>query len=400
MKRRATRILTALALIAAAAAFTHQAITRSQAVSDAAEQLAAISGDAARADLALAELNAAERGYVAPGQGLDFWAARIDEQLAIARETLESLGASDALMRLRDFQEIDDRARQYVGARQQSLASDLIFADGFEIVGAARNELALAVAARRASLTGARDRDRRIHLASLAGLGVCALIASLLLLRTPKGDEVARPVAEMAPAPSLTSSISASEDSIGAALDASLDRFEPIEPIEPIEPQPEPTEPTEPAEPRNVSLPAAADICVDLGRLLDARDLQAVLGRIAEVLGARGLVIWLADQATASLTPALTHGFAPAVVARMGALSIDEDNATSTACRTKTMQIVTGALAAPLLTPEGCTGVLAAEFRDGRERASDVQSLTRIVSAQLASGIAAPGADTRRAAEA
>jgi GAF domain-containing protein len=43
-----------------------------------------------------------------------------------------------------------------------------------------------------------------------------------------------------------------------------------------------------------------------------------------------------------------------------------------------------GALVAPIVTAEGCVGVLAAELRDGRERRDDVRALASIFAAQLA----------------
>lgn len=405
MKRRAARIVIVLILVAAAAAAAYQAVMRSRAIDAENARLAALLGAAARADLALAELSAAAQAYVAPGQGLDFWAGRVDEQLASARDALGAVQAGDALTRLRDFDAIDERARQYARAGHASMAADLVFADASEIVAATRQDLAAAVAVNRAAIDQSAAGERRLQMAALGGLSACALIAALLLLRGPKQEAPAAPSAgaqvapgRIAPAPSVSSV----DDSIGAALDASLEglngRTQPTQPTEPAVTAT--TAPTSTDVPTTVDLGSAADVCVDLARLLDARDLPAVLGRAAEALGAQGLVVWLADATGTSLTPALTHGYAPAVVTRMGSLSIEEDNATSAACRSKSLQLVHGALAAPLLTPAGCTGVLAVEVKDGRERASDVQSLARIVAAQLASGIAAPAAEARKTAEA
>jgi len=396
MKRRAIRIVVALILAAAAAAAAHQAVTRTWAVEAAGQRVAAARIAGSQANVALSELSAAQRSYVAPGQGLDFWAEKVDEQLAAARDAFTSLNAQEAISRLRDFEEMDRRARQYVRAGQRTLAADLVFADGFEIVAAARNELSVALVAYTAPFEAEIPGERGRQAASLGALAACVLIACLLLLRTPASDAAApaAPIAEPAPlAPARD--FAGADDSIGAALDASLEGLNaPSQPMRPAEP-------VEPAESNAlVDLSSAADVCVDLARLLDARDLPAVLSHAADVFGAQGLVVWLADPSGSSLTPALTHGYAPAVVSRMGSLSVEEDNATSTAYRAKTLQVVHGALAAPLLTAGGCTGVLALELKHGRERASDVQSLARIVAAQLASGISAPAADSRKTAEA
>jgi len=43
-----------------------------------------------------------------------------------------------------------------------------------------------------------------------------------------------------------------------------------------------------------------------------------------------------------------------------------------------------GALVTPIITADGCVGVLAAELPNGRERREDVRALATIFSAQLA----------------
>lgn len=400
MRSRAARLTVVLALVAIAAAAAYQATVRARAVSDAAARMAAVNDAAARAGLALAELTAAERGYVAPGQGLDFWAGKVDEALASARAAMAELPqAGGAASRLDDFAVMDRRARDYVRDGQRSMASDLIFADGYEIAAAARAELASAASDARAALAAPVPRDRQIAAASLGVLAAVAIVAALLLLRGPKPAEPA--VLSIAPEPvvlSRAADVSAVDDSIGAALDASLEGLTDAAPAAPFlaGTTASPASPPAPA----IDLPSAAEVCVDLARLLDARDLQSVLTRMSDVLGARGLIVWMADAQQASLSPALTHGYAPALVTRLGVLSVEEDNATARAWRSKAPQIVDGALAVPLLTAEGCTGVLAAELDGGRERDGDVQSLARIMAAQLASSISAPAAAAGRAAEA
>ena len=398
-----------LVLAAIATAAAHQAFTRYISIDTARARLSALDAAAAKADLALMEVAASERGYVAPGQGLDFWTARVDEALAAADAALirmQSTAVSaaaigqlgSAMSRLDDLSVMDGRARQYARDGRTSMASDLIFADGYEMIAAARSETAAAAAAERAAISAPVARDARIHMASLAALAVCVLLPLMLLLRAPRQEQpqpvitAAEPSPVTAPAPAAATA----DDTIGAALDASLEGLDPL--------PASPALPSAPASAANLS--QAADVCVDLARLLDARDLQAVLARIAGVLEADGLIVWMTDAAGQSLAPAVTHGYPPALVARLGALHVDADNATADAWRSKAMQVVPangghpGALAVPLLTSSGCAGVLAVELKDGKERASDVQSLARIVAAQLASSIAPAPAEAPRAAEA
>ncbi|HUF24956.1 MAG TPA: GAF domain-containing protein [Vicinamibacterales bacterium] len=394
MRRRAARVMIVLLLVAGAAAAAYQAVSRSRALETAAATQAALTAAASRAEVALAEVAASQRAYVAPGQGLDFWAGKVDEALASAGAALAALqtaasveGAAaveSAVSRLHDFAVMDRSVRDYVRESRNAMGADLIFADGYEIMAAASADVASAVAIEQAGITTAAARDRQLHLASVAALGACVLIAALLALAGPKPAEPI--VATIAPQPfdaaPASHAAAAPDDAIGAALDASLEGLD------------APTFPT------TVDLPSAADVCVDLARLLDARDLQPVMARVASVLGADGVIVWMADAEGRSLAPALTHGYAPSLVARLGALSIDADNATAAACRSKATQVVEGALAVPLLTSGGCTGVLAVELKDGRERAGDVQSLARIVAAQLAATVSGPEAEARKAAEA
>jgi len=127
-----------------------------------------------------------------------------------------------------------------------------------------------------------------------------------------------------------------------------------------------------------------------MARVLDARDLPGLLARAAGVLDAPGVIVWVADRAGHALFPLLTHGYSGAAVVHIGSIATGADNATATAWRTGQVQAVpgdaegSGALVAPIVTADGCVGVLAAELRDGRERRDDVRALASIFAAQLA----------------
>jgi hypothetical protein len=386
MKQRFGRVAAVLVLVAAAAASAQQAVTRSRAASASEQRVAAIATASARADAALAELAAAERAYVAPGQGLDFWAGKVDEALASARASLTDLQAPSAISRLDDFIAMDRRARDYMGNGQRAMAADLIFADGYEILATARSEAAAAASLATTPLLAAASRDRQLHLASIAGLGACALIAALLLLKTPRVAPLVTAIEPAAPVTPVQEPVAETDDAIGAALDASLDGLK--------------TAAVDVPASATVDLASAAEVCVDLARLLDANDLQNVLSRIATVLNARGVIVWVADASGTGLSPAITHGYPASLLARLGPLPLSDDNPTTAAWHSGSTQVVGGALAVPMLTSDGCTGVLALEVRDGGERASDVQSLARIVAAQLATTVSGATPVPGRAAEA
>ena len=142
---------------------------------------------------------------------------------------------------------------------------------------------------------------------------------------------------------------------------------------------------------------SAADLATDLGRVRDLSDLERLMGRVAELMDASGVVVWVGNTAGADLRAAIAHGYPPQVLARMPAVPRSADNAAASAYRTGTLQIVlsrpggsSGAVVAPILTADGCIGALSAEIRHGGEASETVQALATIFSAQLASVISLP----------
>jgi hypothetical protein len=138
-------------------------------------------------------------------------------------------------------------------------------------------------------------------------------------------------------------------------------------------------------------LKAASRICTEFARANDIEDVKRVLGDAAEVMDASGLIVWLGNASGADLRPVLAHGYPAQTLARMPTVARTADNAAAAAYRTGQLQIVlsrpgtsTGAVVAPLLGPEGCTGALAAEILSGGEISDAVQSLAALIAAQLA----------------
>ena len=105
-----------------------------------------------------------------------------------------------------------------------------------------------------------------------------------------------------------------------------------------------------------------------------------VLGDAARTLGAVGVVLWSWDARSAVLRPSLGDGYPDAVLSSLPDVPRDAENAVAAAFRRAEMCVVnggggvTGALALPVMSPLGCVGVLALEFRNGVERRESVRA--------------------------
>ncbi len=350
------------------------------------------------ASRALLEIKGAHPGYVAAGQGEDYWIAKVDALVASVRESLGTLrsAAQSANARgelgvaeeiLDDFEAMDRRARDYARNGQRLLASDLVFSDGIEKMDAA------VAAVERARLTEAETTlaavnvGRRDALMATAGAAAIGLLLMFLLVPLPRAP-VAVPVAvETAKRPAAAES---------PARKAPTGPPRAVVPTPPAAP-PAPIVAAKPAGPA-LDLPGMAALCSDLSRAVDTRALPPALERAARLLDASGLVIWIADPDGRELMPVMAHGYPQNLVSRLGTIARDAENVTAAAFRTGLVQTVNadatshGAIAAPLLTPAGPVGVMAAEVLNGGERRESTRAAAVIVAAQLATLMGPPAA--------
>lgn len=324
--------------------------------------------------VALADLRTAQAGYVATGQGPAFWMARASELATSVTETIGNLRTASAsaaaqthydaaTAAVTELQKLDVRARADVKNDQRFMASDVIFMDGLGVSQHATKELTDAREVERAASEGRIAKIDQLRLAMNAGcLLVAVLVATVLLRATLVWMSPAdAPSTVQAPAAAAT--------------------------------------PT----PAEVNLADAAELCLDLARVLDARDVGALFDRAALVLEAKGLVLWSVDTSGALLRPTLTHGYPEKVLARMSGLQVDSDNATALAFRSMQAQVVPGqspaalgAIAVPLITANGCVGVLSAEIKRSKPD-KDTLAVAKMIAAQL-SALVAPGGEAQAAA--
>jgi hypothetical protein len=163
---------------------------------------------------------------------------------------------------------------------------------------------------------------------------------------------------------------------------------------------------SKPASSSNINFGAVASVCGDLARVMDTHALPPLLGRAAELLDAPGIVLWIADPDGRELTPIVTHGYSQSMVLRLGTILRDDENATAAALRTSLLQTVdtdavsNGAIAAPLVTPGGCVGIMAAEVRHHGEKDPAKLAAASIIAAQLATLVGPPSTRAQARADA
>jgi transcriptional regulator with XRE-family HTH domain len=162
------------------------------------------------------------------------------------------------------------------------------------------------------------------------------------------------------------------------------------------EPKPPPDRPSEPGHERQLADLAA--LCTRLGRVVAQSEIAAALQEMASALHAVGVIVWVWDSRRKAWVSALSHGYPESTLAQLPAVTSDADNAIGAAFRSGETQVVsasdgaTGAVVAPLMTPNGCAGMLAIELPEGRERRPAVRAFVTIVAAQLATLISIPAA--------
>jgi hypothetical protein len=137
-------------------------------------------------------------------------------------------------------------------------------------------------------------------------------------------------------------------------------------------------------------LEAVSSLCTELGRVGGHDEILMLLEDSARALDATGLIVWLWDESSEALWPALVHGYSDQVRARLPTVRRDADNATAEAFRAaRTCEVAataqaTGALVVPLLLPEGCAGVLAVELQPGIQPPGSFRALATFLAAALA----------------
>lgn len=340
---------------------------------------------------ALSDLRAAQQAYVAAGQGIAFWMPKVTATSESAAQTILSLqqtAASDegkaaldqARSTLADFDGVDKRARDYIKSGQELMAADVVFTEGGQAAATAARQVEAARTAEHQALDLVESTARQREAAAAAG--AAALAGIVLLTLVPRAKAAA-----------------ADQDRSSLALNLSQagSRTAPAE--LPLQSDVVPHAPAARARAVSPVLKAAASLCTDFGRVRDVEDLNQLLARVADVMDAKGLIVWLGSTGGDDLQPVLAHGYSAQRLAKMPAISRKANNAAGSAYRTGQVQIVVakpgtsnGAIVAPLLSSTGCIGAMSVEIQDGGEESDSVQALASIFAAQLAPIVAGSAA--------
>jgi hypothetical protein len=121
----------------------------------------------------------------------------------------------------------------------------------------------------------------------------------------------------------------------------------------------------------------------------EVSSLSAAFARACDALGAKDGIVWVASADGTTLSPLVSHGLDPRLLARIGAIPRDSPNLTAAAFRdgqphqSEATSSAPEALAVALRGPSGPVGVLSAELQPQHDVAEAVD-LATIFAAQIA----------------
>ncbi len=383
MFRRSVRIACLVVGLLATAGLIYRALQDEDALNRERQSAAARASAVGQAAEWLLDLRVSMHAYVAPGQGLPFWAKRAQETIDQLRRALGELddqlspadgSLAESLKAVDELTAAERRARTYVSRGEMQLAGDVIFAEVRDLTTSISDDLQLVrvVLARADERRVAAIRQQQLMFAG-AALGVWIAIALLMMPTEPKA-------AVKDPAEWRNELKETLKKPIPIAPDSVVAPPAPIVAAAPVPAAPETLE----------ALKQVSGICAELSALADPDALEGTLARVNTVLNATGLIVWIASDDGATLSPVATHGFDPKLVERIGRINRDGTNLTATAFRENGARIspetaaAPAAIAVPMCSPTGPSGVLSVELKSGQSADDTKVAVSAIVAAQLA----------------
>ncbi len=389
MHHRWGRWFLMVAAIAAAAGACIWTLQLERRVRTARQTAVTAASHAAGARTALAEVRRALAAMASPGQAAVGWSRRAAAGIEDARSQVTALAAiapaappapagvarrsaGDVLDRLG---EAERRLRDHAVGGKPLMAADVAFGEAIPHVDDLERQVTDAQSA--VSSTAENEvaalRDRQVM--ALAGALGSLLVAALALTPLPRARPFDAPAAAAdVPPPGMASYIDVPLDP-----DASV-----------VLPAPPPDAP-------HVDLLALAAVCGELAQLAHAEALPPVLERVAAVLGAQGVMVWLGDAERRHLHAVAAAGYDARLLDRLGPVDVADDNPTARAFTTgQPILAAAGAarpatVSVPIAGASGVCGVLSAELIRGDAAAAGASAAAaRVVAAQLAALVAPP----------
>lgn len=408
MRKRGTGILFLVALLIAAGAL-FQDFRFDSTLTNEHTASVTVERDLGALDASLASFRAAQAGYIATGQVPASWMTRANERLQALETALlarksgstepEALKRYDAAVEaLGALKNVDGQIRSSVELGDRIRATELVFHDAEDAANRVAAEIG---AARTIEQQASIQRIGRTAIMRIALNGAAVLLIVVITAYFARSISILvakPPVTTAQMIRDLPPPVKAGTQAAGAPAPAPVPA-----PTPPPTPAPLPAASgafatAGPLVQRPAALAAAAELCVDLARLLDSRDIPALLERASSVLDAKGIMIWAVDSDEGVLRPSLTHGYSEKVTRKIRPLPVGDENITSQALRSLQPQTMAGAgpgdsaaIAIPLIASTGCVGVMAAEIRQSHPD-RDVVSLARIIAAQFTT-LVAPAED-------
>ena len=358
-----------------------------------ADDLTATRGAWHSADAAIAnvsEIKAALHAYVAAGQGHQYWTGRAGTLIDRLRASLLELDAAAAAAgsSLAEALDLSDRlaaseqrARQHVVAGEALLAGEVIFNEARDLLDGLRVQIArgrdqVTIAADRRQ--GELRKEQAMLGAGAAGLMALALLLLLVAPARREPEVSAAPLSVLAPPAAGTTS----DQTVGYGPGVRTKSV--------TAPAAAPTPSPAPSLSPPLPIGDTASLCTDLARIADSTELASLLDRAAKVIGASGIIVWMASPDGRELYPAASSGYDAKMFTRIGSIARDAANLTAAAYRdgyARTSEALgpsPAAFATPLIGPQGPVGVLSAELKDIKEIDRERLALAAIIAAQLA----------------
>jgi CHASE3 domain sensor protein len=338
----------------------------------------ALRDQAAALTSTIADVRAGQFAYVARGQGEAFWISYVESLIPALQKQAAEFSAlltapaahsafEETTAALDNFRTLDSKVRAFVQSGNSLLASDMIFSDGLESMATASAQVSAALQAEVQHRNGSVEALRARQLAvGGGGAGIMLLMIVGLAFSVTS-------LAHAAPEPQAT----------------------PVPPVEPVRFEAPLPKARAAVTPRLLN---TAQLCAELARVTESRQLPSVLERAAKVLDASGIILWVAEPSRQRLVPALFHGYEAKIISRMGSIHREANNAAAAAYRSSEVRTVAGdsftsaAVIVPLMTSDGCVGVMSAEMKSGSEKDESAQAFATIFASQLATLVATPTA--------